>query len=324
VPGWRILGGEDFDAQAASAGGYGQMRWTVGRLTLTPGARVDRSGLIDDWVVSPWLQTDWQIPADLTLVFGAGLHHQFPEFAQVVGRRGQEGLSPERAVHVDVGIEGQLGTTARWQVSAYDREERNVLDLPDQYYRRVGTLVQPPSATSLYENRLKGWSRGIELMVQRKSPDALSGWVAYSFGHTRYTDRVTGERFDGDFDQRHTVTVFGRYRISDRMSANARFRYGSNRPFLGYYERRASGLFFVGTERNTTRVPAYSRLDVRADRTYRWGTRRLTLFGEVTNLLDRENVRQVPPFVSTRTGQAFFLSDSMFPLIPSVGLTVEF
>jgi len=324
VPGWRILGGEDFNAQANNVGGYGEMRWTLGRITLTPGTRVDRSGLIDHWVASPWLQADWQVPADLTLVFGAGLHHQFPEFAQVVGTRGRTGLSPERAVHVDVGLEGQLGTAARWQVSAYNREERDVLDLPDSYFWRVGDLVQPPSATSLWESRLDGWSRGIELMVQRKSPDKLSGWFAYSFGHTRYTDRVTGERFDGDFDQRHTVSLFGRYRISDRMSANARFRYGSNRPLLGYFDRRTAGQFFVGTERNTTRVPAYARLDVRADRTYRWGRRRLTLFGEVTNVLGRENQRQVPPFVSTRTGQVFRPFDTMFPRIPSVGVTVEF
>jgi outer membrane receptor for ferrienterochelin and colicin len=324
TPRWSILGGEDFDAHAGTVGGYGQMRWTLGRVTLTPGTRVDWSGLVDRWVASPWLQADWQVPARLTLVFNAGLHHQFPEFAQVVGTRGQAGLSPERALHLDAGVEGQLGTAARWQVSAYDREERDVLDLPDADYRYEGSLVQPPSATSLYENRLKGWSRGIELMVQRKSPDRLSGWLAYSFGHTRYTDRVTGERFDGDFDQRHTVSLFGRYRISDRMSANARFRYGSNRPLLGYYERQSEGQFVVGTSRNTVRVPAYARLDVRADRTYRWGARRLTLFGEVTNLLARENQRQIPPFVSTRTGQVFGLLHTMFPLIPSVGVTVEF
>ena len=146
IPGWRILGGEDFDAHASSVGGYGQMRWTMGRVTFTPGTRIDYSGLADQWVGSPWLQADWQVPGDLTVVFGAGLHHQFPEFAQVVGRRGQAGLDPERAVHVDLGIEGQLGATARWQVSGYNREERDVVDLPDSYYRLVDDVVQPPSA----------------------------------------------------------------------------------------------------------------------------------------------------------------------------------
>jgi hypothetical protein len=58
----------------------------------------------------------------------------------------------------------------------------------------------------------------------------LSGWVAYSFGRTRYTDRVTGETFDGDFDQRHTASVFAHCRLSSRMSISSRWRYGSNRP----------------------------------------------------------------------------------------------
>ena len=52
--------------------------------------------------------------------------------------------------------------------------------------------------------------------------------------------------------------------------------------------------------------------------------RRLTLFGEVTNVLGRGNQRQIPPFVSTRTGQVFRPFDTMFPRIPSVGVTVEF
>lgn len=151
----------------------------------------------------------------------------------------------------------------------------------------------------------------------------LSGWIAYSFGHTRYKDGVTGEAFDGAFDQRHTLSLFGRYRMSDRMSVNARWRFGSNRPITGYTEGRPDGRFFVGTARNSTPVPAYSRLDMRVDR-YRWGSRRLTLFGEVANLLNRENFRQVPPVVDFRSGQAFEPLQSMFPLLPSIGGTLEF
>jgi hypothetical protein len=81
------------------------------------------------------------------------------------------------------------------QVTVYDREERDVVDLADQYYRRVDGVLQPQSDTSRYANSLKGTSRGVELMLQRKSPDALSGWIAYSFGRTRDKNGVTGETF---------------------------------------------------------------------------------------------------------------------------------
>jgi hypothetical protein len=135
---------------------------------------------------------------------------------------------------------------------------------------------------------------------------------------------VTGEMFDGDYDQRHTLSLFGRYRLSDRTSVNARWRFGSNRPIAGYLERLPDGRFFVGAQRNAARVPVYSRVDVRVDRTYRWGSRRLTLFAEVANVVDRENFRQVLPFVDFRTGEAFGPLQPMFPILPSIGATLEF
>jgi len=55
-----------------------------------------------------------------------------------------------------------------------------------------------------------------------------------------------------------------------------------------------------------------------------WGGRRLTLFGEVINVLNRENLRQVPPGIDGRTGRAFEPLDVMFPIVPSVGVTLEF
>jgi hypothetical protein len=324
VPGWHMLGGEDFESHAQKAGAYGQLHWALGPVTVTPGARVDRFGLTGDWTASPWLQADWQPSADLTVVFNAGLHHQFPDFAQIVGRRGDPGLHPERATLLDAGVEGRLNTTMRWQATVYDREERDVVDLPDQYYQAIDGVLQPPSSTSHYANRLEVTSRGVELMLRRKSPDALSGWIAYSFGHTRDTDRVTGETFDGDFDQRHTLSLFGRYRLSDRMSVNARWRFGSNRPIVGYIDRKPDGQFFVDSARNATSVPVFSRLDARVDRTYWWSSRRLTLFAEVANLLNRENFRQVPPSVDSRSGQVFGPLRSMFPIVPSIGATLEF
>ena len=324
VPGWRILGGEDFDRVTEAAGAYGQLHWTHGNLTVTPGVRADRFALTREVVASPWLQAEWRAPAGLTLTAGSGLAHQFPDIGAVVGHRGNPNLRPERDVLVDAGVEGRLGAAARWQVSAYDREERDLIDLPAQYFQVVNGVLQAPSSTSQYANRLNGYSRGIELMVQRKSPDALSGWVAYSLGRTRYVDALTGERFDGDFDQRHTVTAFARYVVSDRMSVNGRWRFGSNRPIPGYLDARPGDLFFVSPARNGVRVPVYSRLDARFDRTFQWSRRRLTLFAEVINVLNRENVRPVTPGINTRTGQAFGPLDPMFPIVPSVGVTLEF
>ena len=76
--------------------------------------------------------------------------------------------------------------------------------------------------------------------------------------------------------------------------------------------------------RNDLRLPRYARLDVRLSRAFNRHSSRITLFVEVMNVLDRENVRFTPPGVNLRTGQAFGLFESMIPRVPSAGVLVDF
>jgi len=111
--------------------------------------------------------------------------------------------------------------------------------------------------------------------------------------------------------------------VSDRLSFSARFRAGSNFPVTGYWTER-DGLDYVASERNTLRVPPYSRLDVRMNRTFTWEHRRLTLFVEGLNVANRGNVRAILPSVDRRTFQASRLFEPMVPLVPSVGGLIAF
>jgi len=134
---------------------------------------------------------------------------------------------------------------------------------------------------------------------------------------------VSGERFWGDFDQRHTLNAYGLYRYSDRASFVAKLRVGSNFPIPGYYGE-SGGAYFVTDVRNTERLPVYGRLDLRANRTFTWSQRRLTLFAEVINVLNRDNMRFTPPGINTLTRAATTPFDSMLPIVPSVGALIEF
>ena len=103
----------------------------------------------------------------------------------------------------------------------------------------------------------------------------------------------------------------------------AKLRIGSNFPIPGYYASR-DGSYFVTNVRNTARLPTYSRLDLRANRTFNWSRRRLTLFAEVINVLNRDNVRFTPRGINVTTRTATKPFDSMLPIIPSVGMLIEF
>ena len=258
---------------------------------------------------------------------GGGIYRQEPEFVEVRGFRGSD-LDAMRSYHADVAVEGPLVGSLTWRASAYGREDRGYVWLPDAEFRVAGGRLVLPSFTTRYENALDGHSRGVELVVQRRSPNGLSGWIAYNLAFTDYHNITTGETFDADYDQRHTVNMYAVYRVSDRTSFSTRFRAGSNFPAPGYYESRPlagqANAYFLSTTRNTVRVPVYSRLDIRANRTFSWSTTRITLFAEALNVYARDNVRAAGAGINGNTRQVFGLFDSMFPFIPSAGLSLEF
>ena len=60
------------------------------------------------------------------------------------------------------------------------------------------------------------------------------------------------------------------------------------------------------------------------NRTFTWQQKRLTLFLEALNVYDRANVRYVVPGVDNQTFQAMNLFEKMLPIVPSVGILLEF
>jgi hypothetical protein len=323
-----------FGGSALAVSGYAQARIgsAAGR-TIVPGVRIDHWSLTGDTTASPWVQGLWPITRSLILRAGGGTYRQEPGFAEVL-TGGSSALRPERAYHADAGLEMHLSATTRWQATVYDREDRDLFREPYVEARLVTSdcggrcggqsiqVLQSPSS-GFYRNALDGHARGVEMLVERRTPNGLSGWVSYSLGFNRYHDHTTGESFWGDFDQRHTVNAYANYRVTDRLSFSGRFRGGSNFPVTGYWTARDGG-YFVGNQRNALRVPAYSRLDVRMNRTFTWQQKRLTLFLEALNVYDRANVRFVVPSVDSQTFQAMNLFEKMLPVVPSVGILLEF
>jgi hypothetical protein len=86
-----------------------------------------------------------------------------------------------------------------------------------------------------------------------------------------------------------------------------------------------TGGVFLSSQRNLYRPEAYSRWDLRANKTFVFARWRLTVYGEVLNLLDRTQTRyNGSDGLDLGTGRVFFDRDTLFPRLPSAGLTVEF
>ena len=73
------------------------------------------------------------------------------------------------------------------------------------------------------------------------------------------------------------------------------------------------------------RLPAYARLDLRANHAFNFDTRRLTLFLEVVNVTARTNY--APTYDAMRVlsnGRAVSTRQRLFPFLPTAGVLVEF
>lgn len=313
-----------FDGAAWLHSGHVNVTWhPASQLTLAHGFRVSDSTLVHHRALDDWIIGEWSLQPGWTLNAAAGLSHQFPEFQQVFGSAGAPGLRPERATHLDLGLERRVARSVRWKMTFYERQERDVLREPDRQPRLVDDVLIEPSAASRYDNALTGASRGVELLLERRAAVGVSGWVAYSYGKTRFEDRQRKETFWGDFDQRHSVNIFAVYRRSESTSLGATFRGGSNFPVPGYLRSKDGGLV-AGALRNDVRLAQYARLDLRANRVFTNHGHRLTVFVEVLNVLNRTNLGAGTGRINSSTGAATGFTRPLFPRIPSAGLIVAF
>jgi hypothetical protein len=234
-------------------------------------------------------------------------------------------LKAERATHYTLQVERLVNDKTRFRVELYNREDRNGIFSADTEYRLVGNTAIGPGLQSepiRLNNSLRGNARGVEVFIERHSVNKLSGWASYSYGVARYRDASTNLSFDGDFDQRHTFNAYATYRLKPTLNLSAKYRYGSNFPRPGFLLLQGNSVTLT-SQRNQSRVPPYSRLDVRANKAFNFDRWKLTLYGEVLNVLGRENLRYTST-VDTVNHFVSFDQDTMFPRLPIAGVRLEF
>jgi Carboxypeptidase regulatory-like domain/TonB-dependent Receptor Plug Domain len=312
-----------FDESVWQPGAYVQDGWTSvsGRFALTAGLRTDWLSERQRRQVLPRASGVMRVSDRTRLSLSAGAYAQFPSLDQLYGQAGNADLVAEESTHLTLGLDHRLSSTVRAQVQVYRQTERHRIGQAQLEPRlERGLPLVPTVGTN--QNAWSGTSRGVEWLLQRRSPNGVTGWVSYALAQATLTDAETSLTFDSDNDQRHTVNAYLSYRFGDRTNVSAKFRYGSNTPVPGYYDDDGGG-FRLSSERNRLRLPAYSRLDVRANRTFAIRRARLTAYAEVQNLLNHSNFRYTGRSLFLPSGRVTFNRDTQFPLLPAAGLTVE-
>jgi hypothetical protein len=287
-------------------GAYAEERWMAVEdvLTFSAGLRGERFNVTGDSTLDPRLAATLE-PWSGTEVHGAwGVYHQFPRDPKTVDSElGRRDLTTPYAIHNVLGIEQRVSSNWRVRAEAFYKD----------YYEQI---VADPQRN--FSNEGIGWAYGGEAFLQRRMTGWLNGWVTYSFLHSRR--KVTAR--DGEFpasenepsagvayphakDQTHNVSLVANVLLPWAIHVSLRFRYATGNPYTpvdleASRAARSDGdpatpYPVYSSDHNGARLPDYHRLDVRVDKIFafkRWG---FSVYADVINLYDRDNVVQRLP-----------------------------
>ena len=216
------------------------------------------------------------------------------------------------------------------------------------YYKSMDNLLEYKDGTSFFGSSErwdekvcmgKGWSYGVELLVQR-SFGKTTGWVGYTWAHAkRQFDREgmvlnQGKVFPAKYDRRHDFSITVQHKFSDRFDLSGTWVFSSgNCGTLGtqIYEGLPNdwGIPSINAlERNNFRLGSYHRLDVGMNfhKQKKHGIRTWNI--SVYNAYNHNN-----PFIvytdhkwdeATQTEKKVLMQASLFPIIPSVSYSYKF
>lgn len=311
---------------ALRSGGYVQQVWSVakGRLTGAFGGRFDTENVNDVQAASPYASIAIQLLPATRLQAAWGQSVQYPTIPQFTSFSGRLSLLPERATQTQLSLERRFGTRTRLRAELYDRQDRDLLFQSYAEPRILQGTIFDWHPNAPWGNSVRGYARGGAIFLQRRTANGFTGWISYAYGVSKVYDGPTRLWFPADWDQRHSVNVYGSYRLRPTVNLSTRWIYGGGLPIPGFY-KQAEGGYWLARRRNQVRLPDYERLDFRVNKVWirdRW---QLTLYAEVVNLLNRENLRyETLNGYDKDTGAVRLSINKMFPILPTAGITMQF
>jgi hypothetical protein len=273
---------------------------------------------------------------DLQLATGKYSQYSNFSFGPSPGECLAQGALPNKSEHYSAAIEQRFGENTRIRLQGFARRGFYALGAA-----RAGQLdyaacpVLQPLPGGTYK---RDYARGAQLILQRRSANRLSGWIGYTLLAARQRQYEVASPYppfslffdSGSYystleDQRHSLNLFATYRLRPTLNLSGKLLYGSGYPIPSGSFVQVGNAQFIASGINGTRLGAYLRVDVRADKDWPFQRWKLTLYGEVLNLTNHYNGRfAYESGIDPNTGKVLVKTLQGLPITPTVGLAAQF
>jgi hypothetical protein len=301
-------------------------------LTLEPGLRFDGNNYAHDSDVSPRLNAALHRGAT-TWRAAWGLHHQAHGLHRLSVQDGDTVFGrAERAEHRVLSVERRLNSGINLRLEGYERIVRR----PRPHWENVlggSDAVSEVEGDRFRIDPVRQEARGVELIAEQRAGKRFAWSASYSYASTEETLR-NGMTILRPRDQRHTLYTDATYTASPRWQFSVAFQYHTGWPTSEVNFSRATlptgGTVAVATIDHLygIRLPAYQRVDLRMQRRFQLKNSTLRAYIDVFNAFNRTNIIDFNYRLSNGPNGQLVTErrpgGSLFPRLPSVGLTWDF
>jgi len=266
-------------------------------LNIEYGGRVDYFEYNDNFNFSPRFSFGYDIGNGITFSGSAGIFTQEIPVNFLVQNDNFKDLATPTSNHFILGLSKMLGESTRLSLEGYYKSYDNFPIDPSQPNVFIFDQSMIDGLFLNHESLKsdgKAFSRGIELMVQKKLASDFYGLVSASYSKTRYKD-LNNDWHDRIYDNEFNFTLEGGYIPNKEWEFKLRWIYAGGVPYTPFDIEQSvmanNGIWDIENI-NSKRLPDYHSLNVRVDKRFYFSGSNLIVYLSVWNAYGRENVSQ--------------------------------
>jgi hypothetical protein len=306
--------------------GFISYNWQpVTKLTIEPGVRIGHFTYNKNTNISPRFSFAYQMNNLTTVNGSAGIFYQNLPLVLLRQNPLNKNLKTPLARHFIFGISHLLSENTRLTVEVYDKGYKYLpLDASQPTFSIIDQIV----IDGLFHNpnQLEGvgqaYSRGIEIMLQKKLAKNFYGMISASWFRSKYRD-YNGIWRNRSYDNRVTFNIEGGYKPNNKWEFSLRWIYAGGRPYTPFNMNASQQVFqgvYDNSQTNMLRMPDYHSLNIRFDRRFHFSRSNLILYVSVWNAYGRKNITSYDwdEFTNEQS------ESTQWGLLPIFGLEFEF
>jgi len=265
------------------------------RFNIIPSMRYDYFEYNGNQHISPRLNLGLRLDSKTTLTAAIGRFYQILPMLLLAQNDNFKKLDDPFADHYILGISRLLTDDTRLTFEVYDKEYSDFPMDPNQPSIFIIDQSNNQDGFSGFINLVdtgKAFTRGVELMVQKKLAKNYYGLVSASYFKSRYKG-LDGKWRDRTYDNRYMFTIEGGYKPNYKWEFSVRWIFAGGVPYTPFdiEASETSNREVLDSENvNGERLPDYHSLNLRADRRFHFKASNLIIYLSIWNAYNRQNI----------------------------------